>query len=64
MYRYGKTHPSVRYRYHHGTRDIIAWLVAQSAVWMIIAMVLIVIVPYVLDLLGIYLIDDLLVFNR
>jgi len=45
---------SVRYRHHHGARDIIAWLVARSVVWMIIALVLIVIVPYVLDLVGIY----------
>ena len=52
MYRYPKPHPSVRYRHHHGARDIIAWLVAQSAaVWMFIAVVLVVILPYVLGLL-------------
>ena len=54
MYRYAKPHSSVRYRHHHGARDIIAWLVAQSAVWMFIAVALVVIVPYVFDLLGIY----------
>jgi hypothetical protein len=45
MYRYAEPHPSVRYRHLHRARDIIA---------LFIALVLVVIVPYVLDLLGIY----------